>query len=151
MPANVTFENQGSFPENLSVTIHANTTIIGEQIVENMPNETWTTLTLSWNTSGFAKGNYTIWAYASPVENETDVSDNNFTYGIVSITIPGDFNGDFKVGPADFALLAVAYGSTPDKPGMVGTWNPNCDVNDDNKVGPADFAQLSAHYGQHYP
>ena len=106
-----------------------------------------TTLTFHWNTTGFAKGNYTISAYAWPVLSETDTTDNTLNDGWAIVTIPGDFNGDFKVGPADFALLAVAYGSTPDK----SKWNPNCDVNDDDKVGPADFAQLSAHYGQHYP
>jgi len=104
-------------------------------------------VTFTWNTSGFAKGNYTISAYATLVPGETDTTDNALNGGWLVVTIPGDFNGDFKVGPADFALLSVAYGSTPDEP----NWNPNCDVNNDQRVGPADFAVLSKYYGQHDP
>jgi len=35
-----------------------------------------TTITFTWNTTGFAKGNYTISAYAWPVPGETDTEDN---------------------------------------------------------------------------
>ncbi len=80
-----------------------------------------------------------------------NVANNNFTGGIVKVTIPGDFSGDFHVGPYDFALIGVSYGSTPWQPGMIGDWNPNCDVNRDNKIGPADFAILAANYGERYP
>jgi len=101
----------------------------------------------TWNTSDFVKGNYTILAYAEPVLGETNTTDNTYTDGWVVVTIPGDFSGDFKVGPYDFALLALAYGSTPEAP----KWNPNCDVDNNNKIGPFDFAILSIYYGEHYP
>ena len=105
-------------------------------------------VTFTWNTTGSAMGNYTLSVMADAVPDEINTTDNVLVYfdNVISLTISGDFNGDFKVGPADFALLSAAYGSTPTSP----KWNPNCDVNDDNKVGPADFAQLSAHYGQQY-
>ena len=42
----------------------------------------------------------------------------------MTVTIPGDVNGDFKVGLLDLALVAQAYGS---KPGD-SNWNPNTDI-----------------------
>ncbi|MGB9693247.1 MAG: dockerin type I domain-containing protein, partial [Fervidobacterium sp.] len=107
-----------------------------------------TTLTFTWNTTGYAKGNYTISAYAEPVLGETNMEDNTSVGDLIIVTIPGDFSGDHKVGPYDFALLSIAYGSSLDKPSR---WNPNCDVNNDGKVGPFDFAVLCVYYGKHDP
>jgi len=125
-----------------------------------------------WDNGYPSGGNY--WSnyegtdlYSGPFQNETGSDGIGDTpYGIATDNIDhyplmqpdptnstqpnpslGDFNGDSKVGPGDFALLAVAYGSTPQSP----KWNPNCDVNGDGKIGPYDFAILSAHYGQYYP
>jgi len=152
---NITIENQGNYSEDLEVSLFAdkNITVIGDeiiigmQIVYSLINGTSINITFTWNTTGFAKGNYTISAYAWPVPSETDTTDNTLTEGWVIVTISGDINGDFKVGPADFALLSAAYGSTPDKV----NWNSNADINSDDRVGPADFALLSANYGKHYP
>jgi hypothetical protein len=104
-----------------------------------------TTLTWVWGTTEY--GMYNFIGAAEPVPGETDTADNTLVSGTLNVTIPGDFNGDFRVGPADFALLARAFGSTPQKP----LWNCNCDANDDDKVGPADFAILSKYYGAHWP
>jgi outer membrane protein assembly factor BamB len=109
-------------------------------------NFTWNT-NFTWNGKPFAMGNYTITACADSILGETDTYDNKLDFEVVKLSIPGDVNGDYKVGPADFAFLSVAYGSTPSEP----KWNPNCDINSDGKVGPADFAYLSAHYGEHFP
>jgi len=150
MRVNVTIANQGAYTETFNLTLYANTTAINQTEI-TLTSSTSTTITLTWNTTGFAKGNYTISAYATPVLGETDTADNTYTDGWTIVTIPGDFSGDFKVGPYDFALLSKAYGSTPWKPGMIGSWNPNCDVDNNNKIGPFDFAILSIHYGEHHP
>ena len=143
---NVTAVDRGAKVEGFNITVYANSTPIQMQsLILSSGNSA--TAVFTWNTTGFAYGNYTLSAYAEPLLGEANTTNNRFTYGIIHVTIPGDFNGDFKVGPADFALLSAAYGSTPSSP----KWNPNCDVNGDESVGPADFAQLSAHYGQHYP
>jgi hypothetical protein len=76
------------------------------------------------------------------------MEDNTFVGDLIIVTIPGDFSGDRRVSPYDFALLCIAYGSSPDKPSR---WNPNCDVNNDGKVGPFDFAILCVYYGKHDP
>lgn len=56
----------------------------------------------------------------------------------------GDVNGDNEVGPADFALLAAAFGT------FIGDTNyaRNADLNRDGEVGPSDFAILAASFGQ---
>jgi hypothetical protein len=41
---------------------------------------------LSCNTIGYSIGNYTISAYATPVQNETDVGDNTYTDGVLTVT-----------------------------------------------------------------
>jgi len=145
---NVSVENQGTVPlESVKVFIYANASLLRTEVIPYLASFSSTTLTFYWNTTGLPKGNYTITASIVPLLYETDTVDNAVTSGMLRVTVVGDFNGDFKVGPADFALLAAAYGSSPYNP----KWNPNCDINNDDKVGPADFAQLAAHYGQHYP
>ena len=56
---NVTVENSCDFTEFFNVTLYANTTEIGtKQITLTSLNST--TLTFTWDTTGFAKGNYTV-------------------------------------------------------------------------------------------
>jgi hypothetical protein len=81
---NITIANQGDFVETVRVTAFANAVSIWAQDVDIQSGNT-TTLVCVWNISGFAEGNYTISAYASPVEGETDVSDNFYVDGIVKI------------------------------------------------------------------
>jgi len=144
---NLTVSNQGTLPLDFAnLAIFANSTVLETRNLEHILNGSSTTLNLLFNTSDLPMNAYVITAYFPGFPNETDTSDNSRTF-VLTVTIQGDFNGDFKVGPADFALLSAAYGSTPGKP----KWNPNCDINDDDKVGPFDFAKLSANYGKHYP
>ena len=148
---NVTLVNQGDFTNNFNVTVYANTTIIDTLLNITLTSRNSTSLTFIWDSVGSAYGSYIINVTATPILGETDTSDNNMTYGIIKLTIPGDFSGDFYVDPADFALLAVAFGSTPWEPGMISEWNPNCDVDGNNKVDPFDYAMLCVRYGEHHP
>jgi hypothetical protein len=59
--------------------------------------------------TGFAKGNYTMSAYAWPLPNETDTLDNTLVYGRITVTISGDLNGDFTVDIYDAIILANHY------------------------------------------
>ncbi len=45
-----------------------------------------TTIIFTWNTGGFADGNYTIHAYATPGLGETNVKNNMYTDGCVIVT-----------------------------------------------------------------
>jgi len=147
MNVNITVENQGYFAETFNVTIYANTTIIVTFTNISLTSRNSITLAFAWNTSGFAKGTYVIWAYAWPVQGETDKTDNTYTDGSVAVTIPGDINGDFKVDIKDLVLAIKHFGSYATHP----KWNPNADVNSDGKVDIKDLVLVIKHYGEHYP
>jgi parallel beta-helix repeat protein len=142
---NVTVENFGSFQENFNVTASANGTIftgLATNITVSSGDVSY--LALSWNTTRASYGSYTISAYAWPVSGETNTANNNFTGGVVKVTILGDINGDFTVGLSDLVLLAKAYSS---KPGDA-RWNPNADINGDGTVGLSDLVIMARHYNQ---
>ncbi|MGD0979213.1 MAG: CARDB domain-containing protein [Candidatus Bathyarchaeia archaeon] len=143
---NVTVRNQGGFDEAFDVTVYVNSQVIGMQPV-SLPSGSSIDLSFTWNTVGIPFGNYTIKAYASPVPDENDTTNNAYSGGWVAVTIPGDLNGDFKVGLQDLVLLALAYGS---KPGDL-HWNPNADIDNSGAVGLSDLAILALHYGQQWP
>jgi hypothetical protein len=144
---NVTMANQGYYTEAFNITVYANQTIIAifENIILTSGNST--TITFTWNTTGFAKGNYTIKAIADTVPGETYTGDNKFTGGVVTVTIPGDLDGNFAVQLVDLVMLAKAYGSKPGEP----NWNPNADLDDNGIVGLTDLVTLAKNYGKTDP
>jgi hypothetical protein len=146
MNINVTVANQGDFTETFNVTLYINTTAVETKQV-TLTSLNSTTLTFTWNATGFAKGNYTLWAYAWPVPGETDIDDNTFMDGIVTVTIPGDVDGDFEVRLVDLVHVAIAYGSTPNQQ----NWNPNTDIDNNGQVGLRDLVIVAIHYGQKDP
>jgi Tol biopolymer transport system component len=146
---NVTITNEGDFPETCNVTLYGKRAgalgngAIGMRTAVLASNQT-ATLTFMWNTAGFAYGNYTISAYATPVLGETDLGDNTYTYGTIKITIPGDINGSGRVTWEDLSILGPAYGS---KPGDV-NWNPNADIDSSGRVNWLDLSILGLNYGK---
>jgi outer membrane protein assembly factor BamB len=106
-----------------------------------------TTITFTWNTTGFAKGNYTLWSYAEPVQGETFTFDNSFTDGWVLISIHCDINSDGIVDISDILDTALAFGSTPGHP----LWNPNCDLDNNGIVDISDILEVALHYGETDP
>ncbi len=141
---NVTFKNQGTHTETFNLTIYANTTIIHTLRNITLPIGNSTTVTFTWNTTDYAKGNYTISAYATPVDGETDLADNNFTDGWVVVTIPGDVDGDFDVDIYDVVKITGIYGSKHGDP----QFNPNSDLDDDGEIKIYDVVICTSHYGQ---
>jgi hypothetical protein len=146
---NVTVENQGTTIETFNVTVYANETNIETQTVTNLQPGTQTTLTFTWNTTGFAYGNYTIKAVADTVSGETDTGDNTFTDGLLKVVLVGDVNGDDYVEMMDYWYLSQAYGSSPGDP----NWNPNADIyswpDGDGFIEMMDYWVISQHYGDH--
>jgi len=103
-----------------------------------------TTITFSSNTAGFAKGNYTISAYATPLPGETDTEDNTLTDGKMTVTIPGDVDGDRDVDLYDVVKICAVYGS---KKGETG-YQANYDINNDDNINLYDAVIACSHYGE---
>jgi hypothetical protein len=143
MNMTVTVGNQGDQPATFNVTVYANTTAIQTETL-TLTSQSFTTITFTWNTSGFAKGNYTISAYAWPVQGETDTADNTLVDGWAYLSIPGDVNVDLKVNVLDAIILSGAFGSFPGHP----RWNPNADINGDGRVNILDAIILAGHFGE---
>jgi len=141
----VTLQNEGNYRETFNVTIYNTTLFAFQNVTLTSGNSANTTFT--WNTTSVAYGNYTIWANVTLLPGEKNTANNNSTSRWIIVTIPGDVNGDFKVGLADLVILAQAYGSKPGDP----KWNPNADIDGKGVVGLTDLVILANHYGQHYP
>jgi hypothetical protein len=118
---NVKVANHGSDTEVFNVTAYANTTVIASQTI-TLTSGKPTILPLTWNTTGFAWGNYTISAYAWPVRGETDLTNNNCTDGSVLISKLGDlgsgapvpkfFKFDGSCNSQDIPLFLQCYRGT---------------------------------------
>jgi parallel beta-helix repeat protein len=143
---NVTAANEGNYAENFDVTVYANTTVIQTKSI-TLLNGSSTTVTLTWNTTDFTKGNYTISAYSWPVPGETETTDNTYIDGVVTVTIPGDVDVDFDVDIYDVVKMCNCYGSEEDDP----EYDVNCDVDGDGDIDIYDIVAMCNHYGETYP
>jgi parallel beta-helix repeat protein len=143
---NITILNCGNSTETFNVTLYANTTVIATFTNVTLTSRNSTTITFTWNTTGFAKGNYTIWACACPVLGETDTLDNTFPDGMILVTIPGDINGDTYVNAKDAVILGVAFNSHAGEL----SFNPNADINGDQWCNAKDAVILGTHFNEHW-
>jgi len=139
---NTTVVNLGYYTETFNVTLYANVTSIASQTVSLTIGNS-TTITFTWNTTGFAYGNYTISAYAQPVSGETDTADNAYEDGWVLVSCVGDVNGDKKTTISDIVLVIGKFGTTPSSP----EWNPNMDIDGNDKVTIGDIVITINNFG----
>jgi parallel beta-helix repeat protein len=114
--------NYGIYTETFAVTAYANTTVISTQTI-TLDSRNSCIITFTWNTAGFVMGNYTISAYAWPVQDETDTTDNTCTGNSVQITKVGDLGSrvggtnafgvcDGAVTSTDLSLFLQCYKAT---------------------------------------
>jgi len=140
MYVNATIRNQGDFNESFNITCYSNSSIIGEQAVALVSGANMT-LAFVWNTSGVAKGNYTVKAVADTLSGETDTEDNMLLDGWLFVTIAGDVTGatlgvpDGIVDMRDIGALCSVFGATPPSP----RWDPNMDINNDDLINMRDI------------
>jgi hypothetical protein len=136
---NVTVANYGNSTETFQVTAYANATSIASQNI-TLSGGSFATITFVWNTTSFAKGNYTISAYAWPVPDEINTENNNLTDGIVKVTIPGDIDGDFYVDVRDAAKIGMYWEQkVPPAPS-------NVDINGDGIINIRDAAIIGLNW-----
>lgn len=151
---NVTVENQADLTCTFNVTAYAdlNATIIGDEIIigiqsVTLTGENSTIITFVWNTTGVAHGNYTISAYATPLEAEADLEDNTCIGDWIVVTIPGDLDGDFDVDLYDAINLLTRYGAKKDDP----SYDCICDIDGDGDIDLYDAVKLLTNYGKKDP
>ncbi len=158
----ITVKNYGSFTENFNVTTCYNHTAIALPDGKNystiiLDSGESSILTITWNTTNVAKGNYTIIATASPVPEETDTSDNNKT-GWTIISMIGDITGpdgwpDGKVDMRDVAAEANLFGVQSEDPRYI----VNRDITGairgvpDGKIDMRDVAVPARNFGKTDP
>jgi parallel beta-helix repeat protein len=156
---NVTFKawvkNEGSFTETFNVTIGV-TRIVYEVVAKftdvTLGSKDVAMISCTWNTTSWPLGNYTLSAYASPVESENATADNYFTGGVVTVSIVGDITGnsgipDGKVDMHDVGSVARLFAAKNPEP----NYNPNYDINDDEKIDMYDIGTVARHFGEHAP
>jgi PKD repeat protein len=143
MSITVTVENQGMFPEEVSVTATANLQFIQtKNVLLAVGNST--VITFTWNTTAWAKGEYIIQVEVSAVPGETDLADNTVSCGPVSVTLPGDVDGDRDVDIFDLVRMTGVYGV--EKPDI--RYSANCDIDDDGDIDIFDLVITAGYYGK---
>jgi hypothetical protein len=131
----------GYYGETFKVTAYANTTGLTSFNV-TLNSGMNTTVTLKVNSTGLNYGYYKISAYAWPVTGEVNTSNNYLTNSTrITLTIPGDVNGDGIVNIKDAALINASWGLT------VPPANPNLDINNDGIINIKDAAIVGANWG----
>jgi parallel beta-helix repeat protein len=138
--------NYGMYDENFPVAAYANTSTAATQSIA-LTKGSYIIVTLTWNTSSLAYGNYTISAYAWPVPDEADTADNTYIYGLVSVTIIGDVDGNVNVNVLDAIDVSNSFGKSIGQTGF----NPNADFDDNGVINILDAITLANNFGQHYP
>jgi hypothetical protein len=108
---NVTVANHSNSTQAVNITVYANAIIIGAQTAF-IESKMSTTIVLDWNTMGFAPGNYTIRAYASPLPGEINTADNEYVDGTVqilqtySLSITTTVGGTTNPAPGTYSYTA---------------------------------------------
>lgn len=146
MSVGVTVANLGSVSEDFLLTVYANASVVDSQTI-SLPSGNSSTVNFVRNTTGFARGHYTIEAVAESVLGEANTTDNTYVGGLVTVSIPGDIDGNGKVQLVDLVWLALAFGSQVGQP----KWNPNADIDGNGVIDRIDLSILAQHYGQHFP
>jgi len=144
----VTIKNEGGFMETFNLTVYANTTSIAAVLNITLSFGSSTTMNLAWNTTGFAKGDYTISAYASPVADETDIEDNTFVDADVKVGTLGNVDGNNIVNMLDLYLVSLNFGKTAP---YATPETANCDIDWNGIINMLDLYIAATHYGQHDP
>jgi len=134
--------NYGIHDELFTVTVSADSTFTGTQTI-TLTKRNSTVIKFFWNTTGVAKGSYTVTAYVTSVQDETDTFDNALAGGTVKVGVRGDLNSDKKCNLLDLVKVAGKFGKNYPDP----EYDPNCDFNDDKKINLLDLVKVAGYFG----
>jgi hypothetical protein len=81
----VTIKNKGKETESFNVTLYYGNSTIGMILVEDLAPSIVKSIFSKWNTSNIPLGSYVISAMADVVKGETNINDNTFVDGIVTV------------------------------------------------------------------
>jgi ABC-type transport system substrate-binding protein len=149
----VTVENQGGQSETFNLLLKANDSIVQTEPVSISVGSSMI-VAFTWNTSGWAKGNYTISAEAS-IAIDIDPADNNLTGGWIVVSMVGDIRDryggppDGKCTAPDVSYISSLYGAKYPDP----KYDPDCDQTSRNygvpdwQITAPDVSLVSSHYG----
>jgi hypothetical protein len=149
---NFTIANEGHYPETANASVHIDDMDI--VTVDDFPLATRSFQAVStiWNSSGFAKGNYTVYIDVPQAVNETETTDNIMGDWLI-IAMVGDLTGsdgwpDGKCDMRDIGLVASHFGeNAPPAPA-------NCDITGpvegvpDGKIDMRDIGLVASHFGE---
>jgi hypothetical protein len=142
----ITLMNKGDFTETFNVTVNASMTVLASQRI-TLESGSIISIMLTWNTTDFAKGNYTISATAMLL-GENNPDDNTFISPvIVQVAMPGDVHTDGDIDIYDIVLITSVYGSKKGEQ----LYNPNVDINGDGTINIYDIAIAISRYGEKDP
>jgi hypothetical protein len=138
MNINVTVKNQGDRTVTFNLTVCANSSIVEKQTVTLESSRT-KSVSFTWDTRGFAKGNYTISAYVT--------SDHIFVDGWVMVTIVGDVDWNFEVDIYDITAICMCYGSKRGE----SVYHAEYDLDNTGEIDIFDVTGACVNYGQKDP
>jgi len=141
MSVNFTVENQGDYFEDINMSMFANSSQIGNQILDSIDPHEAITGGFVWNTTDVSNGSYVVTVGVGLVPGETDFADNTMTVNVV-VSFPGDISGDGSVDIYDAIILASAFNSVSGG----SNWNANSDINNDDVVDVYDAIIVAANF-----
>jgi hypothetical protein len=143
---NVTLANLGSVTEeDVLVTLYANTSVLDYQAF-TLVSGNITNVTFERNTTGFAKGRYVLNVTIEGPQDEANTT-VNYSAGILTITIPGDIDGNGRVSLADLVQVARVFQTHVGE----SVWDPNADIDCNGIVDSREISIVASHYGESTP
>jgi len=139
--------NLGNITETFDVTLYYGNNSIGTQTITDLaPNEE-AILIFNWNTSGVELYiNHSIWAEATSLSGETNLENNIFIDGTVTVKITGDINGDEIIDIYDVVLVGASFGTQSGDP----LWDVNTDINQDDIIDIFDIVLVVINLGKEH-
>jgi hypothetical protein len=158
---NITLSNHGDFDETVEVTLYAysspnNTMVIVGNAVVTINKGTAPVVSITWTSTNVPwYGNYTLHATIGPVQDENNLTDNEFIDSGLVVTGLGDissiaepYSPDRKVNVVDVALVASKYGAKANDP--TSNYDPNADIDCNYKIDVRDVSPVASVYGTKY-